>query len=68
MLQFDVVLVRAECELPLRESSYVIQRLEIPHGYFERRIDLPDLRLELQPPQSVDGLLRLTLRKARSRA
>jgi len=62
------LLVRAQCEMPFRANAYVVQRLEIPHGYFERRIDLPDMGLELQPPQSIDGLLILTLRKMRTRA
>lgn len=57
------LVVRAQCEVPVRSSAYVIQRMEIPHGYFERRIALPDMRLELQPPRSVDGLLILNLRK-----
>jgi len=62
------LLVRAQCDMPFPSGAYVIRRLEIPHGYFERRIDLPDMQLELQPPQSFDGLLILTLRKMRTRA
>ena len=57
------LVVRAQCEMPVRSSRYVIQRMEIPHGYFERRIELPDMRLELQPPRSLNGLLILNLRK-----
>lgn len=62
------LLVRAKCEMPLRSSGYVIQRMEIPHGYFERRIELPDLRLQLDAPRSMNGLLILNLRKLSARA
>ena len=61
------LLIRAQCEMPFPSGTYAVRRLEIPHGYFERRIDLPDMRLELQPPQSADGLLVLTLRKMHTR-
>lgn len=62
------LLVRARCELPFRGSALRVRRLEIPHGWFERRIDLPDVRLELAPPQSLDGLLIINLRKVSARA
>ncbi len=57
------LVVRAQCEVRLRASGYVVQRMEIPHGYFERRIELPDMRLRLEPARSVNGLLILNLRK-----
>lgn len=59
----DTLLVRAQCEMRLRPSAYVVQRLEIPHGHFERRITLPAMRLQLTPPRSVNGLLILELQK-----
>jgi len=40
-----------------------VQRLEIPYGYFERRIPLPDARLEAGTRESSDGLLIVRLRK-----
>ncbi|HSQ03008.1 MAG TPA: Hsp20/alpha crystallin family protein [Burkholderiales bacterium] len=57
------LVIRAECELPFPSSTFVVQRLEIPHGYFERRIELPDRRLQLERPRSVNGYLNLNLRK-----
>ena len=57
------LVVRGRCELTVRTSGCVVQRMEIPHGHFERRIALPELRLELEPPQSRNGLLLLRLRK-----
>lgn len=61
------LLVRAQCAMPVSASGYVIQRMEIPHGYFERRIELPDMRLRLEPPRSLNGLLILNLRKLSAR-
>lgn len=61
------LVVRAECEMPGLAGGFAIQRLEIPHGYFERRIELPDIRLQLEPPRSADGLLILNLRKLNAR-
>ena len=57
------LLVRAKSSLWLRNRHCSIQRLEIPHGYFERRILLPQIRLELDSQQWVDGCLVLTMRK-----
>lgn len=57
------VLVRARCEIRVRSRAAVVQRMEIPHGRFERRIALPDRPLELAPPRSAHGLLILHLRK-----
>jgi HSP20 family molecular chaperone IbpA len=37
--------------------------LEIPYGAFERRIPLPQGRLEIGPPELVQGCLTLRLRK-----
>ncbi len=63
IVEDDTLAIRAKCELPFPASSFVVQRLEIPHGYFERRIELPDQRLRLDPPRSVNGYLELNLRK-----
>jgi HSP20 family molecular chaperone IbpA len=64
----DVLVVRARREIPAETRGCVIQRLEIPHGYFERRIQLPRMRLELQQPRFVNGVLVLNLRKPAARA
>ncbi len=61
------LVVRAQCEMPALGGRYAIQRMEIPHGYFERRIELPDIRLELEAPRSTNGLLILNLRKLSAR-
>jgi HSP20 family molecular chaperone IbpA len=60
------LIVRAQCEMPPM-AGYVIQRMEIPHGYFERRIELPDIRMQLDPPRSLNGMLILNLRKLSAR-
>lgn len=57
------LVVRAECPLPFAGSRHAVRRLEIPYGYFERRIPLPDVRLDAGTRESRDGLLILRLRK-----
>lgn len=57
------LVVRAECALPFAGSRCAVRRLEIPYGYFERRIPLPCLKLEAGTRESRDGLLILRLRK-----
>jgi HSP20 family molecular chaperone IbpA len=57
------LVVRAECALPFAGSRCAVRHLEIPYGHFERRIPLPDLRLEAGTRESHDGLLILRLRK-----
>jgi HSP20 family protein len=49
--------------IPLPDQSALIHRLEIPHGRFERHIDLPTSRLSLDRRELVDGCLLLGLRK-----
>ena len=55
--------VRAQRRVPLQERDCAVERLEIPYGYFERRLVLPDIPLELTRQQWSDGCLVLTLRK-----
>src|SRR5690349_12267230 len=57
------LVVRAECPLPFAGSRGVVRRFEIPYGYFERRIPLPDVQLDAGTRESHDGLLILRLRK-----
>lgn len=59
------LLIRARRQLSLQDRHYSIERMEIPHGYFERRLVLPQIRLELGSQQWSDGCLILTLRKVR---
>ena len=59
------LLVRAERRIPFDDGSYAIRRLEIPSGWFERRIPLPPVPLEAGTQKWVDGCLIVTLRKGR---
>jgi HSP20 family molecular chaperone IbpA len=47
----------------IRGARSVIKRLEIPYGTFERRIALPDVRLQPGTRELRDGCLILRLRK-----
>jgi HSP20 family protein len=57
------LVVRADSPLRFAGSRRAVRRLEIPYGYFERRIALPDVRLENGTPELVDGCLILRMRK-----
>jgi HSP20 family protein len=57
------LVVRAERCLPTAGLHRAVRRLEIPHGYFERRIPLPAARLEAGTRELQDGCLFLRLRK-----
>jgi len=57
------LLIRAERRIPFQDRACSIRRLEIPYGYFERRIPLPSEPLDLAAPKWVDGCLILSLRK-----
>jgi HSP20 family molecular chaperone IbpA len=57
------LVVRAERRPPLPGQCRALRRLEIPYGYFERRIRLPEARLEAALRESIDGCLILRLRK-----
>lgn len=59
------LLVRAERRIPFDDGSCAIRRLEIPHGWFERRIPLPPVPLEPGTRKWQDGCLIVTLRKRR---
>ena len=58
------LVVRAESPLPFAGSRRVVRRLEIPYGWFERRIPLPEVRLEAGTRELADGCLILRLRKS----
>jgi len=57
--------VRAQRRIPFDDGSCAIRRLEIPHGWFERSIPLPPVRLEPGTREWLDGCLIVTLRKQR---
>lgn len=52
---------------PLRVGtrSAVIRRLEIPHGRFERRIELPDRSYVIEGFEASHGCIQLRLRRGR---
>ena len=58
------LVIRAERRIPLAGSRCTVHRLEIPHGYFERRVQLPQLPLRLRGRELVNGCLVLNLQKA----
>jgi HSP20 family protein len=57
------LVVRGVRPLPLEGTRFRLRQLEIPYGAFERRIALPAARLEVGPPELVQGCLVLRLRK-----
>ena len=61
--QTGTMLIRAESRIPFGGPGCEVHRLEIPYGYFERRIQLPAGRYELGSRQFVDGCLTFTMRK-----
>jgi HSP20 family molecular chaperone IbpA len=63
LLDSSSVVVRASCEVPFGVRAREVRRLEIPYGYFERRIQLPALRFEVVQRELVNGCLILHLRK-----
>ena len=58
------LIVRAERPLPIFGACGAVRLLEIPYGYFERRIALAEAELEGATRELVDGCLVLRLRKA----
>jgi len=57
------LVIRAERPLPLAAARLSVRQLEIPYGYFERRVALPDSRLEAVSRELTHGCLILRLRK-----
>ena len=55
--------VRGERPLPGQLRNARILRMEIPHGHFERSIDLPPVPLELSGRHLANGCLMLQLRR-----
>ena len=63
LLDSSSILVRASCDAPFGSRMREIRRLEIPYGYFERRIQLPATSFEVVQRELVNGCLVLNLRK-----
>ena len=62
-LESTTLVVRAASRILFAGSRRAVRRLEIPYGYFERRIQLPDMRFEASTREFSDGCLMLRLRK-----
>ena len=63
LLDSSSIVVRANSDVPFGARAQEIRRLEIPYGYFERRIQLPAARFEVVQRELVNGCLILNLRK-----
>jgi HSP20 family protein len=62
-LSAGVLIVSGERPLPPELRNARIHRLEIPHGHFERRIELPPARFEISGRHLANGCLMLQLDK-----
>ena len=63
LLDSSSIVVRASCEVPFGTRRADVRRLEIPYGYFERRIQLPAMQFEVVQRELANGCLILKLRK-----
>jgi len=63
LLDSSSIVVRASCEIPFGARAREVRRLEIPYGYFERRIQLPAMAFEVLQREVANGCLILNLRK-----
>jgi HSP20 family molecular chaperone IbpA len=62
-LSAGVLIVGGKRPLPRELEQARIHRMEIPHGHFERRIELPPIRFEMSRRQFANGCLTVQLRK-----
>ena len=62
-LSAGVLIVSGERPLPREVQDARIHRLEIPHGHFQRRIELPPARFEISGRNLANGCLKLQLHK-----
>jgi HSP20 family protein len=62
-LSAGVLTVKGERLLPRELDNARIVRMEIPHGHFERRIELPPVPFELSGRHLANGCLMLRLLK-----
>ncbi len=63
LLDSSSIVVRASCDVPFGPRAREVRRLEIPYGYFERRIQLPAMAFDVVQRELVNGCLILNLRK-----
>ena len=63
MYESGMLVVRADRRIPFTGVRRAVRRLEIPYGFFERRIQLPEVGLDAITRECVDGCLILRLRK-----
>jgi HSP20 family protein len=63
-LESGTLILRAESRTPFAGSRGAVRQLEIPYGYFERRIQLSHVALEAVTREFRDGCLILRLSKA----
>src|SRR2546421_697872 len=63
-LSAGVLIVSGERPLPGDLTNARIHRLEIPHGHFQRRIELPPVRVEISGRHLANGCLMLQLHKS----
>ena len=63
LIDSSSIIVRASCDVPFGPRAREIRRLEIPYGYFERRVQLPAVPFEVVQRELVNGCLLLNLRK-----
>lgn len=64
VIEGNRLVVAGERRLAVGPSATLIHRLEIPHGRFERQIELPAGHFELGRREIANGCLLLILRKA----
>jgi HSP20 family protein len=62
-LDAGAIVVRGQRRLPVPAEGCHIHRLELPHGHFERRIELPPRPFQLGERSLADGCLTLALTK-----
>jgi HSP20 family molecular chaperone IbpA len=62
-VQAQGVVVRARRQMPPASRGRRVHRLEIPYGVFERRVTLPETRVEAAGYEVADGCLIVRLRK-----
>jgi len=63
VLDAGTLVVRGERPFPASGARHAVRQLELPYGYFERRIALPGHALELQSHELTHGCLVLRFRK-----
>jgi HSP20 family protein len=65
VIQQDILIIAGVRHLPVQARGAAIQRLEIPYGRFERQVQLPPGRFQLDSPQLSNGCLFIGLAKLR---